>query len=470
MIAESERKRVLFFLEGERYLFESSPVMNKLASCDDAEVIFLSAGEPFRLVPAPDPDKVDELSDRIKVVPAPKYPRPGAKIVAAVEKAVYRLLPRRAQAEWVLNSLPLVLLMAVVEVVDLVFARRTAARLIRELRPDAYVLVRDRNLGLSTALTKLMTLLRRPVVMIPWGYPNTAFLVATRLNSPRNRLDGPQISTVQRWAARHDRGQVLDFDGVRYSYYKPARYLAAKLAGICPGMPWVFGADCDVCMVDSGETKRFLAGHGVPERLLRVTGNQLHDALFRTPEERRRVRDGLKGKYGLGDARIMIIAVPHLPEHGLLDWETHRREMGYVVETCAARTGARILLSIHPRSNPDNYRFLVSKHGAVMLDEPLKAVLAGADYFACQWSGTTTWGPLLGIPTVVLDWFNVPALGFEHLFEVVRRVVRREDLPAVLDGLDDRRDAAGADQLPPFDGRSTERVVNIIRDYVRLPC
>lgn len=465
--AERRPRRLLFFGEGQRFFYESVPVLNRLAQDFDSEVHWLRRDEPFLVASSPDVNKINEISDKIIVHDAPAPPRRGQNLMSLVETSVKRLLPGMA-GEWVLNALPFVLLFALLDGLDLIVARRQARVIFRRIDPDAFLIVRDRNLGQQTALTRLMRRAGRPVIIIPWGYPNTSFMIATRRDSPRNHANGPCASFVQRRQIRNASPHLYPFDGIIYSYYKPGRYLAARWLDVCPSRPWMFGADSDLCCVDSAATARFLQTGGVPGALIKPTGNQLHDNLYQSPEARAKTRAAIAARYNTGGRPILILAVPHLPEHGLVDWDTHRKELRHLMREFERVTGAAVLLSIHPRSKPADYQFLVDEFDAPQLEEPLKAVLNAADMFVCHWSGTTVWGPLIGIPTLVLDYFKVSSLGFEHLLDQVIVVSEKERLSEALAYLKPGAARARSVDLPPFDGRSTERIANAIRERIGL--
>ncbi len=462
------KKKLLFLPEGERFLYECAPALNRLARDPAFELHCLMAEEPYSLNAEPNPNKVSDLSDRIVIHAYPRRPKAGLKTIRAVENAMGRFIRPRLLGEWLLNSIPMVLLLALFDMCDLWITRRQAERVFKTIDPQALLITRDRNLGLQTALNRLMRKAGRSVIILPWGYPNTAFLVATRMESPRNHLQGPQVSSLQRRLKKENSPHIYSHEGRDYSYYKPGRYLAASNLDICPSRPWVHGADSDLCMVDSAATADFLENHGVPTDVIRVTGNQIHDSLYRSEAERKETRQRLMDAYDTGNRQILIFAVPHLPEHNLVSWEVHREEMRFAVRRMQQITEAQVLLSIHPRSDPENYRFLTEELGTPMLSEPLKVALGGADYFICHWSGTTVWGPMIGIPTLVLDYFAVPDLGFSHLDNEVIQVSQKDQLDDCLRRLMTHRCPENSPNLPILDGKSTSRVVDAIKDCLEM--
>src|SRR5262249_35422747 len=66
------------------------------------------------------------------------------------------------------------------------------------------------------------------------------------------------------------------------------------------------------------------------------------------------------------------------------------------------RTGAMVVVSLHPRMQASQYRFLAEEFGLVVSPWPLRQVLPIADAFCAVFSDTVLWALELGIPTVIL--------------------------------------------------------------------
>jgi hypothetical protein len=125
-----------------------------------------------------------------------------------------------------------------------------------------------------------------------------------------------------------------------------------------------------------------------------------------------------------------------------------------------------LLLSLHPRSRPEDYREAAERAGAVISDRPLLEILPAADLFVATHSSTVRWAILLGIPTLVLDDFGVGANG---MFEAgsVTFVTNRSDVKdRVRSMLAQAQVEQGNMARPPapelFDGGSARRVVTLL--------
>ncbi|WP_288349389.1 hypothetical protein [uncultured Thalassospira sp.] len=455
--------RVLFFPEGERYWQEIVPLLNYLALDPGFEVHALMQNEPYQVTGNPREHVPTDVLPEVVLHECPARPDWGSRLMARFEGWVYSLFSDNQRAEKVLNTFPVVLLLASFDLIDFVFARCKARKILSVINPDVLMVTRDRNLGLQTAMIRLMKRRNRKTVVVPWGYPNTSFLLASRATSPRNQADGYAASIVQKLMVKNDHPHILEFRGKAYSYYKPGRFLAACMARICPSKPFGYGADADLCMVESETTKVFLAGLGTATNSIVVTGNPVYDSLYKDPAEREKIRSELAAKYGAAGSQLVMFAIPHTPEHNLLDWETHRSWLRRMVEALLSPGNITLLLSIHPRSDPENYRFLWEEYPVFEMSETLRYCLPAADYFVCHWSGTTVWGPLLRVPTLVLDVYSVPALGFEYLLDSVFLIKDMDQLDQSVQQFYTDPPKPNLKSLPPFDGQSRRRIVDCIR-------
>ncbi|WP_417814260.1 hypothetical protein [Thalassospira alkalitolerans] len=460
--------RVLFFPEGERYWQEIVPLLNYLTTEPDFEVHALMQDEPYQVTETPRAQVPTDVLPEVILHDCPSKPDWGNRLICRFEGWVYSWFGNRQKADRFLNSLPVVLLLASFDLIDFFVARYKARKILGTIDPDILMVTRDRNLGLQTAMMRLMRKHNRKTVIVPWGYPNTSFLVASRTKSPRNQLDGYATSILQKIMAKNDHPHILKFEGNTYSYYKPGRFLAASLAGICPSKPFGYGADSDLCMVESTATKGFLVELGTSMNKIVATGNPVYDSLYKAPSECKRIREELNTRYGAKGKQLVMFAIPHTPEHNLLDWETHRNWLRRMVKALLKPGDVTLLLSVHPRSNPDNYRFLWEEYPVFEMSETLRYGLPAADHFVCHWSGTTVWGPLLGVPTLVLDVYAVPAMGFEYLLDSVSLIEDMNRLDEAVQEFYTNPPEPKRHLLPAFDGQSRRRIVDCIRALPKI--
>ena len=153
------------------------------------------------------------------------------------------------------------LLLIILDLIDFIEYKLEAKRIYNILKPNCLMVLRDRNLGVQTALMKLIKKNSGFTALIPWGYPNTAYLIRSRQQSKRNQLNGIHTSLIQKILKLIKHNQIFKWEGIYYSYYKPGRFLAAKILNWCPSNPWVYGEDSDIAFYDSKYTLEHLHGN-----------------------------------------------------------------------------------------------------------------------------------------------------------------------------------------------------------------
>jgi hypothetical protein len=175
------------------------------------------------------------------------------------------------------------------------------------------------------------------------------------------------------------------------------------------------------------------------------------------------------------EAPILLCAVPQHGEHGLMERAEHAK-MTRELFAQLSDSGANVVLSLHPRSDPKFYEDVAQATGAVISRQPLLEVIASADIFVATHSSTVRWAILLNIPTVVLDDFHVGESGMFELNKV-QLVKDRSTLKDVLAGLVKtptrygvKGDNAKEEQAPElFDGKSGARIIALLEKFANNP-
>jgi hypothetical protein len=349
-------------------------------------------------------------------------------------------------------------------------ARRICAR----VDPVAILLSGDRNIFLEPALMRATQERGGLGLVIPFAYSGRDDVAYMRRNEALNRLDAPAQRGLKRWIARRYPRQVYDSPYGEVLFFTPTVTLALARAGMLPPNPWAMGGGLSDRVAVSGEDDRAASvAVGVPESKIAVTGEPSHDELHQAWRERAVLRARLCQGYALDPSRpLAIVAVPQLAEHAIVGWEQHWRDIRFLVEAVAS-SGASVLLSLHPKSDPEAYRFLESEFQARLLAEPLRNVLAAGDVFVATFSSTVRWAVLLGVPTVVVDFWNFAYDIYDHFGGVVKvgeraalapLVARLVQDPAARDELRNGHRHSAA-RVAPFDGRACRRVIDLIEAH-----
>ena len=171
--------------------------------------------------------------------------------------------------------------------------------------------------------------------------------------------------------------------------------------------------------------------------------------------------------------KLIICAVPPLAEAGILDWPRHWQEIRFLVSSLA-QTGANVLLSLHPKSDARQYRFLEQEFRGHLLREPLRESLPAADLFVTYSSSTVRWAVMLGIPTVLVDFYGLNYTIYDHLAGVVKVTDRTALLSVFGQVLEDHNyydylkseQKKAAQYVARFDGQATQRIIDLIGMHV----
>jgi hypothetical protein len=339
------------------------------------------------------------------------------------------------------------------------------------LDPVAVLLSGDRNIFLEPSLMRAARDRGLLTVVVPFAYSGADDVAYMRRDQPLNRVDAGPQRALKRWIARRWPRQVYNSPYGAFLFFTPAVTLALARLGLLPPNPWAMGGGLSDRLAVSGEDDRDWAVRMgvVPEKIV-VTGEASHDLLHAAGKRRPALRARLAAERGIpADQPLIVCAVPQLAEHGIMTWDRHWEEIRFLAKAQVA-SGAAVLLSLHPKSDPAAYRFLEEETGARLLDEPLRDVLAAADVFVGTYSSTVRWAVLLAIPTVVVDFYGFDYDIYDHfpgvvkvtdktaLEPVLRRLVQSpDDARALREG---QRRAAG--RVAPFDGRACHRLIDLV--------
>lgn len=286
-----------------------------------------------------------------------------------------------------------------------------ADRLIEAIAPTVVLAYGDRHIDFE--LPVLAVAKRRGIrILLPYSsYSGAAGMVRIR------KIQGDYgrwwpFSLYRLYAGLHLGKQLKD----GYFWQRPSILMALDELGLLTGNPWCMGnGPADIVCVDNASTLERYGDEGVPRHKLRIVGDTAYDALFACFAMRDRLRAQMVCD-GLIEAgrKTIVIALPQFAEQGLMDWAEHWREIEHLL-AAVCNCGQNVLVSLHPRVNPEDYRHLEARYPLRLATEPLKDVLAVADAFVAANSSTVFWAVLCGIPVVVLDYFGLDASLFGEL-------------------------------------------------------
>lgn len=353
--------------------------------------------------------------------------------------------------------------------------RRARAWGLRVLLEDDYAAVvvpADRVVGAELGIIDAAKRLSLPVAVISHGVVNAEAVVLRRKHDPLYDIDRKPWRAIKQFMARLHPAQVKTLpEGKRIGYYLPEEYVALRWTGTLPAMPWMIGGGPSdlVFVIGEADRQRFVED-GVPSRKVIPAGGPQVDRLWRKAQRRRQLRADLAQKYGLDqDAAWAIYSLrPRVPILNA-SLEKNREDVRSVVEDIL-HSGAKVLVSLHPRGRRSDYEDVLADLEVPILEEPLVDALPGADLFVTYLSSTVRWSLLLGMPTVVSDHYGFNYTLYDEI-DGLNIVRKREALRPTLQRLvgdPAARRAIGkrllrqAERIATFDGKGTSRIVDAI--------
>ena len=276
---------------------------------------------------------------------------------------------------------------------------------------------------------------------------------------------------VKRWIYRKytKQSKVVE-DGAMY-FYPPEVMMGLGMFGSLSEYPWMIGNGLlNVMCVDNNRNKKACMTQGVSENKLKIVGDIQYDALHETYSNSTSIRNGLHEKYGMEkDQHSIILAMPQLAEHKILDWNRHWQEIEFLVNGILA-DGRGLLISLHPKAEKQKYEFLEKAGRCRILDESLKDVLPVADLFVATFSSTVLWAVLCGVKTVVVDFygFNYDIFDYMKSLSIVRdKTIFVETVRQKLaNKVNFESDWSELSKDIVFDGRTISRYCDVIEEIV----
>jgi len=240
---------------------------------------------------------------------------------------------------------------------------------------------------------------------------------------------------------------------------------------VLPSSPWVYGESFADQILVEGEfqSNRSINGNVPSEKIEIVGDTELDELYFNLINVEKRKFTGSRG------SKLIVIALPQMYEHGLLDLDS---QIELVNDLCigSSKSGAKIIVSLHPKMSLARYEFLQDIQNVVISEEPLREILVAADIFvAINGSSTWLWATMCGIPTILCDWSG---LNYDYIDtrELGVTIVRsKKHYPKLIDKLvkdelyfssEVKKQKNGSKPLALFDGKASKRISDIINGMI----
>jgi hypothetical protein len=286
---------------------------------------------------------------------------------------------------------------------------------IARLQPAAIITSQERPPGFITVLAEARAV-GIPTFLLPPNYlcnpdggafmrRNDVRLLVDRAGPEIIRQEGLTVWLLNRLVALLFPHQVFlsRFGGMLC--YPATDILGHWLAGLLPLNFWHQGTRfIDHVIVSGDEEVRVCREAGIPAGAIAKIGSPLFEELRKAAGNRDSLRQDLCRDFGLPtDRPITIFAIPVAWEHRMIS-QAEQFDFLRGIFPVLARSGASLLISLHPKSSRADYETFVSQFGAKIVNWPLFEILPAADVFiAGAYSSTVRWAMALDIPAVNMD-------------------------------------------------------------------
>ena len=100
----------------------------------------------------------------------------------------------------------------------------------------------------------------------------------------------------------------------------------------------------------------------------------------------------------------------------MLNWENHINFIYSLIEILAKKE--KLTISLHPKSNFENYDLLQQKFNCIITKSPIQEEIVKSKLFVCMNSSIAIWSTLIGVKTIILDFFDLDISMFSQLTSI----------------------------------------------------
>ena len=325
--------------------------------------------------------------------------------------------------------------------------------------PDLLIVYGDRTQNLTPPAIKAMRKRSKLVFDIQCTELPLYFLYSSMRKDKPEYSARSLINKTISWLWPH---QARKFGSETVLFYPWPTTLSLAMHGMLPKQPWLVGeswAHKHLMLSEDALNAHKRAGAKCDNAL--VVGQYSHDLLYQSYKGRAAQRKTLLGKYFDINmaAKLIIIALPQFYEHNLMPEEESHSEIKYIVLSAISSGSIYVLLSLHPKMKLERYLYLESISPNVKLarSERLSEILPAGEGFVSAFPSTLTWAAMCSVASLHLNYYKFSGDGSRvRGCKIVRR---REDLVSEMRGFGRAVEPlVGRRSLPPFDGRSGERI------------
>jgi len=278
---------------------------------------------------------------------------------------------------------------------------RQCRKIIASVNPDYVYISSDRYINFDLFLA-IASLKKKKTVIVTgvnlFFVKNTGAYYKT---NPKREIK----TFTQKLISRLFPDQVFFHQDKKCLFYEPYVVINLFLMGCLPRVPWLNGSTfVSETHVDCEKTKEIYIKNGVKSDLVKVTGLYEYKYLNDSEANINMIRE----KFNIIENEFIIIfALPQLYEHHLISKVDNDLIIRNIMKILVRPKNCRIIISLHPKMAEKDYLFLENEFGVQISPLPLRSIMPVANVFISTYSSTVLWSIMLGIPSVIYDFFNL---------------------------------------------------------------
>jgi hypothetical protein len=378
--------KVLHLVETPGQFIELQRTANLLRQSRDVEQFFLvhDCG-----------DATDAIITRISEAGAECLNVTGGTSDGERRRALLDLLPRWLRA----------LLRAVRDMARPAALMASYGRLLRGRNIDLVVVAEDNVGGRSRVLVAAATQQNRPVMLVPYTFPNADEPVATlggfrahQIRRPDQRLFA---ALRPRWERRAGSKRLLRLP--------VGQALVMELMGLAPDNPWMVNCGPATVAAESDAMSRQYRTLGCTDDKLAMTGSPVDMVLASRMDDRDRLRAELRRRYGLNEHLLLLCALP--PDQlttyvAACEFTTYAELInGWMSALQSVADRFAILVRPHPRT-PEMALAPLRRAGIAISQDDTAELIPLCDLYVAALSATIRWAITCGRPVVNYDVYG----------------------------------------------------------------
>lgn len=188
--------------------------------------------------------------------------------------------------------------------------------------------------------------------------------------------------------------------------------------------PWVSGSFADFVCTSYREEYEEISGElgEAAKGKLFLTGSVEESAILQGYCDREDLKQFLREKYKLADDSIVVVAFSERNLYHSRENDLHNKD---IIAQSMLKCYKDVLISLHPKSNVEENRFLEKHKGCHILEEPLRKVVAAADVIGYgDISSVGKWIDMLGIRKVIWPSYSMWEKWTAHMVQEFQNQIK----------------------------------------------